>query len=102
MLHSGWNGDGQGEAGQTKVFKRIVHFEKKLQNMKVSKHMERMWLFPTKKYGLVGCGDLSFQQKISALGAAYKGKTLFCTYRELESNDHDLLHYVSGDKVCAI
>ena len=70
--------------------------------MKVSKHMERRWLFPNKKDGLVGRSDLSFQQKISALGAACKGKTLFCMYCEAESNDHDLLHYVSGDKVCAI
>ena len=57
---------------------------------------------PPQTDGLVGCGDLCFQQKMSDLSGVWKAKRFLCTYCKTESDDHDLLYYVSGNNFCAM
>ena len=82
-------------------FKSIISFAKKTESEGVAANGDAEAI-PAQKDGLVGCGDLSFQQKMSSLGGPCKAMRFFCTYCETNSGDHDLLGYVTGANVCSM
>ena len=89
------------EAMESTGFKRLINFLKRLESEGIPANGDEPAL-PPQTGGLIGCGDLSFQQKMSCLGGACKVKQFFCTYCATESGDHDLLAYVTGSKRCAM
>ena len=87
------------EAMESRGFLKLINFMKRVESDGIPANGEEVAISPQKD-GLVGCGDLSSQQKISRLGGACKVKHHFCTYCATESGDHDLLSYVTGSLVC--
>ena len=87
------------EAMKSESFKCLINFVKKVEREGLPANGDEPAI-PRQKDRLVGCGDLSFHQKVSDLGGACKVKRFFCTYCSTMSGDHDLLGYVSGILVC--
>ena len=89
------------EALKSDCFKRIIEFAKTVESEGIKANREEVAI-PAQKGGLVGCGDLSFQQKMSSLGGACKSMRSLCRYCEFQSGDHELRGYVTGDELCAM
>ena len=65
------------EAMESQGFLKLMNFMKRVESDGIPANGEGVAI-PPQKDGLVGCGDLSFQQKISRLGGACKVKHHFC------------------------
>ena len=89
------------ESLKSDCFKKIIEFAKSIESKGIKANGDEV-VIPAPKDGLVGCGDLSFQQMMSSLGDIFKSMRYFCTYCECEGGDHDLLGYVTGHEVCGM
>ena len=66
------------EALNSTCFKRLIEFSTQTERDGVPANGNKVAI-PTQKDGLVRCGDLSFQQKMSSLGVTCKSMKIFGT-----------------------